>query len=196
VPDYAVVMVQPNRVTSSGARVPPVAEPVRLGPRALVAMWDSVVVSASSEDYVVDGFSVQGKHLWRIEVSGPRRPVSRALRDAEIAAELGMLQSPLREPLINPGETERLIRAAAYADSLPAYSAVFVSPDRLLWIVDTFARGDSVWYATAFGPDGRMRGRLRGAVGAPVAFGVHQVAVRVEDADGVVTVQVYGIQVQ
>ena len=88
----------------------------------------------------------------------------------------------------------RLARESPFADSLPPYSALFVSPAGVLWVVDAIAPTDGGWTATAFRRDGAIVGRLHVPDAAPpVAIDDERVVVRDEDGDGVVTMRVHRI---
>jgi hypothetical protein len=96
--------------------------------------------------------------------------------------------------MLDPNESRRVAREAPFADSLPPYEGLFVSPNATLWVVDATAPGDTSWSATAFRLDGAIVGRLQvGRAGRPVAYGNDRVVVREEDEDGVVSMKVFRI---
>lgn len=171
-----------------------VMDVLRFGRSAHVIVWDSLIVTAAGEGYVIDVRRTDGRVALQIRVRRPRRVVTSAMREARIAEELEQFDHQ-RERRADPEPARRLIREAPFADSLPPYSALFETPDRTtLWVVDARAPTDSGWAATAFRADGAITGRLIVAgPGRPVAFGNARVVVRTEDADGVVSLRVHRI---
>ena len=132
----------------------------------------------------------------RIAVSGPRRPVTNAMRAAFIETQLKRLRGPRSEGLVDASESERLIRENPSADALPPYSRLFVSPNKTRWIVDYIAPTDTSWSATAFRTDGAIIGRLYASGRtALVAFSDDRVVLRAEAADGIVSLRVHRIVV-
>ncbi len=96
---------------------------------------------------------------------------------------------------VDKEENKKNIRTTPFADSLPPYERILVSPDKLLWVVDGMSNHDSGWSATAFRHDGAMVARLRVADKSwPVAFNGDHVLVRAEDADGNVVLRVHRLQ--
>jgi hypothetical protein len=167
---------------------------LRFSPSAHVTVWDSVVVTAWSARYSIELRNSTGAVLGAIEVDRPRRPVSPRMRLAVTNAEVDQLRAPGREPLVDARETERQIRSARFADSLPAFQALHVSSDGILWVVDALAPGDTSWRATAFKLDGSIAGRLEGpAATPPLAFGAGRVVLSERTAEGSVVLRLHRI---
>jgi hypothetical protein len=144
----------------------PMVEPVRFGRLTHVAVWDSTVVIGHGDGYVIDRMRADGSAASKIRV---RR--------------------------VNLEPRRILIRAAPYADSLPPYDGLHVTPDqKTLWVVDSRAPDDGGWSATAFRHDGAIIGRLVIQLNArPMAFGKDVVVLRTEDADGVASLRIHRI---
>lgn len=157
--------------------------------RAVVAVWDTLIVTGSGDGYRLDLRNANGRVLQTLSVAVPRRVVSTAMRQDLIDTRLRQM-AEYREPPRDLNESQRLVREAPFADSLPPYHAIFVSPDQTLWVVDGLTPADTAWHATAFRRDGAIVGRLRGVgTSRPVAFGNDRVLVRRIDADGVVALE-------
>lgn len=180
--------------SSIGGRQSVGFEPVRLSGRAHVNVWNSRVVTAAGDELKLLFWDSNGKPSGGFQVNRPRRPVTSAVRQSLIDIELEALRQPSAEKPIDLIESERRIRSAPFADSLPAIWSVHVAPNDLLWVVDGMATSDTGWSATAFRLNGTIAGRLSSSVpGFPIAFGKDRVAVRNVDADGVVAVKLYPI---
>jgi hypothetical protein len=173
----------------------PMVEPVRFGRLTHVAVWDSTVVIGHGDGYVIDRMRADGSAASKIRVSRPRIAVTQAMRDARMSSELQDLESSSRERRVNLEPRRILIRAAPYADSLPPYDGLHVTPDqKTLWVVDSRAPDDGGWSATAFRHDGAIIGRLVIQLNArPMAFGKDVVVLRTEDADGVASLRIHRI---
>jgi len=166
---------------------------LRFSRLARVVVWDTLIATSGSRSEI-DLRNAQGKIVSRLNAPFARRPVTRAMRDLVIAAELTRLDGPQAERMVDPDENRRLAREMPFADSLPPYMGLFVTPNRTLWVVDATAPGDTAWSATAFRLDGAIVGRLHAArSGKPVYFGNDRVVVREEDDDGVVSMKVFQI---
>jgi hypothetical protein len=192
VPDMQGALVE----TRYRGRVRSAWQPVRLGGSAQLAAWDSVYATVVASQGVIELRDANGTLGARIEIPVRRRAVTPDMRDARIAQELGWLNAPGSEGLIDRAESERLAREAPFADSLPYFERLLVGSDRTLWVVDAIAPSDTGWTATAFRQDGAILGRLTASrESVPMAFGAGQVILRTEDDDGVVSLQVfrYGI---
>jgi hypothetical protein len=166
-------------------------EPLRLrfGEMCLVAAWDTGFVSATGEGgYMLERRALDGHVTARILVQEPRRPVTAAMRDAQIGHELDQLTGPQAEEMADATESRREARAVPFADSLPPYGRLFPAPDGILWVSDYAAPADSSWSATAFRSDGAIVGRLTAHLksATPVSFGKDRVLVRLVGEDGVV----------
>lgn len=187
-PDLDLEVVATNYRGKAG-RTP---DMIRHSPMAHVAAWDTVVVTARSDAYRVDLRDSTGRIQRQLRVVLPRRALTSAMRDADIAAELARFNLPGGERMVDKAESQRLARLAPSADSLPAFDALHVSTDQLLWIVDARAANDTAGSATAFRADGAIVGRLRwSGRGVPLAFGSDRVVMRESDDDGVVSLAIY-----
>lgn len=161
--------------------------------QAVVAVWDSSVVTGTADSYQVDVRNGQGIVTSRILLNSPRVPVTREMREARAEATMRAYRNRPGEGGVRPdrSEIEKIQRETPVADSLPAYQSFFVSPNKTLWVVDATAPNATTWSATAFRKDGAIVGRLRASGGGtPLAFGDDRVVVRTEDDDGVVTLTV------
>ena len=166
--------------------------PLRLGLGANVVVWDTLIAAATSARAQIDVRGADGRVVRQVSLPLLRRAVTNAMRSAVIDRELARLRGPLSEGMIDPAESERLAREAPFADSLPPFTDLFVSPDKTLWVVDAFAPGDTAWGAVGIRRDGAIVARVRGAGTAiPMAFGNDRVVLRREDADGVVSLAVH-----
>jgi hypothetical protein len=188
-PDFETVLFQTRYEGGPGEE----SVPLGFSRTAHAIVWDSVIVTAVGEGYRLDLRNGAGRVVAQLSVAVSRRPVTPALRRADISERLKQLAA-YRERPRDPAESERLVREVPYADSLPPYSAIFVSSNNVLWVVDPVAPGDTAWSATAFRTDGAILTRLRGSATAPpVAFGDDRVVLRTTDADGVVAFKVHRI---
>jgi len=169
--------------------------PVRFGRHALVVAWDSLIAVATAENgYEVEQRTDAGAVIGRLRVDQSRRPVTKAMRDAQIAAELAQINEVQSERYVDIEETRRQAREAPFADSLPPYHALFATKGGTLWVVDPIAPSDTTWTATAFRSDGSVTGRLQAHMRSlPLFFGDDRVLVRVQDASGRVSLRVHRI---
>lgn len=155
---------------------------------AVFAVWDTNVVTGSGDGYQLDVGNSTGIVHSRLAVAERRRPATQAMRDATIDLTMQRYRNQRGEGGRKPdlGEVERIERATPYADSLPPYSKLFVTPNKTLWVLDPAVPGDAGWTATAFRNDGAIVGRLQATgAGGPVTFGDDRVVVRTVDGDGV-----------
>lgn len=165
--------------------------PLRLTRSAQIAVWDSLIATGTGDGYQIDLRNGDGQVVQQLRVPIPRRPVTQAIRDAQIAIELERFEGMQTERMVDPEESRRLIYERPFADTLPPYSGFFVTPAQTLWVVDYVAPGDTSWSATAFDRSGAIVGRLTvPGPTRPVAFGDDRVVVRGEDDDGVVFLRV------
>jgi hypothetical protein len=166
---------------------------LRFGRRPSFAIWDTLIAVANGADgYVIDLKDPAGHLVRRIKIAMVRRVVTKSMRDAQIAVELGRFGATGGEGMVDPAETKRLIYDTPFADSLPPYQGIFAAPGGILWVLDAIAPSDTSWDATAFRRDGAIIGRLHlNHTGMPVAFGRDRVVVRTVDSDGVVSFEVY-----
>lgn len=166
--------------------------PLRLGRRGSFAVLDSATIVGYGDGYALRFQAPDGRVLAQLRVDHPRRLVAARMRESVIARELAVLERPDARRMVDPAESRRLAREQPFADSLPPYSAIMTSRDGTLWVVDAIAPTDTAWSATAFRADGAIDGRLHAAVrGRPTAFEGDRVAVRTEDADGIVLVRIH-----
>ncbi|MEP6591321.1 MAG: 6-bladed beta-propeller [Gemmatimonadota bacterium] len=155
--------------------------------------WDALLVTSVGEGFRLDLWTAKGRSVGSIELPRSRRPVTAAMRDADIRQQLARFGSG-GERMVDRAESERQVREGPYADSLPPYRGLFVTPAGTLWAVDYVSPTDSSWSATAFRRDGAIVGRLVAPIaGFPATFGDDRVVVRSLDEDGVVTLAVYRI---
>lgn len=188
VPDLPTAMIE----TRYSGRLRMTARPLRLGDRAHIAVWDTLIVTASGDSRIELRDST-GRVVQRLTIPAARRAVTPAMRRQIIDRELARLRGPKSEPLIDPAESERLAREAPFADSLPVVGNIFVGRDRVMWIVDPAIPGESTWAATGIAHDWSVVARVRGSGGVPIGFGPGRVLLRREDADGVVSLAAYGL---
>ncbi len=165
---------------------------VRFTPMAHMAVWDTVIVTASSHAFLWDIRNRDGRVVRRLRLAQSRRQVTEPIRAAKVAEVLDQMQGPGSEAMIDKAESIRLAKIAPTADSLPAFDALLVSRDQLLWVVDAQAPTDHSGAATAFRADGAIVGRLSwSGKRMPFAFGADRVVMRETDADGVVSLAIY-----
>jgi predicted DsbA family dithiol-disulfide isomerase len=190
IPDVEIVNLETRYEGTRGTE----ARPLHLSRRAHISVWDTTIVTGTGDGYRLDLRDRTGRIYASIVVDVPRRAVTQPIRQAVIRAELQRLAS-YRERPRDPGESERLIREAPFADSLPPYELLSVSPGGRLWVLDAIAPNDTLWMATAFRTDGAILGRLYGRpkTGTPVAFGDTTVVLKATDSDGVVAIGLHRI---
>lgn len=169
-------------------------EVLRLTRQAHAVVWDTLVVTGIGDGYSLDLRTGDGRIVSRLQMARPRRAVTEAMREAQRRMEADRFSSRVGEGAVDSQESLRLIREAPYADSLAPYSALHVTPNGTLWVVDEIAPTDSTWSATAFRADGAIIGRLHGrGRPVPMTFGDDRVVLRTEDEDGVVSLRVHRI---
>lgn len=165
---------------------------LRFSREAHAIVWDTLIATGSGEGYTIDLRNAEGQVVATLRVPVPRRPVTQAARDAQIASELKRFEGPQSERMVDAAESRRIAREQPFADSLPPYSGFFVTRGGTLWVVDAIAPSDTGWSATAFRRDGAILGRLEvQGRSRPVGFTDDRMAIRSEDADGVVTFRVH-----
>jgi hypothetical protein len=173
----------------------PDVEPVPIGYGArtfVVTVGDRIVVGTGPEPRV-DLYDANGQAVRSLRFKLPRQGVSPAARAAEKDRRLDELAG-YREQPIDPAESRRLIREMPFADSLPAFADIFVSPSGTMWLVDAHTTGAESWRATAIRSDGAVLARLRAATeDQPVAFGDDRVLLRHVDTDGLVSLRMVRI---
>lgn len=185
VPDIELEVVE----TRYGGRRGTEPMPLGFGARTRAVTWGEFVAVATGDDPRVDLYGSDGKLLRSLRLHIQRQPVDDDMRAAEVTRRLDELAS-YRERPIDPAESRRLIREMPFADSLPPFDGMFVSPGGVLWLTDGRAPGASRWSATALRSDGAIIARLIVEDdGQPVAFGDDRVLMRSVDSDGVVTLR-------
>ncbi len=175
------------------ASSPVVSARVRFSPEPQVVVWNNFIVTGAARSYAFELRDGSGRTVQTIAVGLPRRPVTSALRAADLALRLS--QSYGGRPARDDPKRAALIEATPFADSIPAYSGLFVSPNQTLWVVDGETPFDSGWSATGFRPDGAIVGRISYVgPGRPVGFGDRSVLLRTVDADDVVALELHRLR--
>ena len=170
---------------------------VRFGRRTVTALWDSVIAVGTAQTYRIDILTEDGKLIRSMRMPRASRPMPSGLRDSIINSELQDLKGLHSERMVDPAESERLVREATFvADSLPPYNDLLVATNHRLWVVDAWAPGIPERSALAFSPSGTIEAHLTmPARYTPMAFGSDRVLTRVEDPEtGVVTFRVLRMQ--
>ncbi len=169
--------------------------PLRLSSSARVVATQSLIVSTSADDFLLDMRAVDGHVTRSIRLAKPLRAVTRAMRGAAVEKELDVrLRAPRGEPLIDPKETERQVRTATYADSLPAIHSLLLASDGTIWMVEGIGPTDGGWSAFGIRPDGSLVARLTSnAPGEPLAIEADKVLVREVDSDGAAVLRMRGV---
>jgi hypothetical protein len=164
---------------------------LRLGAQAQIVVWDSLIATGNGETYRISLRNDRGKVVSAIHVNAPPRPVTAAMREADLALRLAEMEYIDGKDGMK-GEPLRLRKAWPVADTVPAFGSFFVTPDTTLWVVDARVPGDSAQYATAFNPRREMIGRLtfRGQ-GDIIGFGNDRMVVRTAGIDDIGTLHVY-----
>jgi hypothetical protein len=164
----------------------------RLTGGAHATAWGgSVATSGDQQGYVIERRAPDGTVNGRVEVTGSRRAVTDAMREAVIAQELERIDGGGGEGMVDADETRRQAREAPFADSLPPYSVFVSGTDGILWVVDAIAPTDTSWSATGFREDGEIVARLSGhGKSWPSLFLDDRVVLRTIDDDGVVRFEV------
>jgi hypothetical protein len=170
--------------------------PIRFGPQTQVTVWNGKIAVSTGEQGIVEVYDTTGRRLQRIQLELPRAPVTKAMRDSAVTADLARVTGPGVERLVDPRETERVIRQAPTADSLPVVSGLLAAPGGMLWVVATASAPPRTgWQAFGLRPDGTLAGRVTGsAPGVPVAFGSGSVIVAESDSDGVASLRRYRLE--
>lgn len=164
--------------------------PLRMGPKAYVAVWDSLIATGNGDEYRIDLRDRRGKIVSAIEVNAQKQPVTELMRAADLDVRLEALNRQGKPSL----ESLRLRREWPVADSVAHFGGLFVSPDQTLWVLSALVPGADTWYATAFNTRHEMVGRLsHSGPGVPIAFGDGRVAVRNVNEDGLVSIVIYRI---
>lgn len=165
--------------------------PLRLGPRAQVIVWDSLIATGNGESYRVEFRNVSGKIVSAVEINVPPRLTTAPMRDADLAYRLAELEYIDGQDAVK-GEKLRLRKAWPVADTIAAFGGFFVSPNNTLWITSLPVPGDTTWQATAFNTRFEMTGRLTfTGQGTPIGFGDDRIVVRMAGVDEVATLRVF-----
>lgn len=164
----------------------------RLTTSAHAAVWGgSVATSTDAQGYVIARRAPDGTVNGRLEVAGPRRPVTDAMREFIIAQELERLDQGGGERMVDVEESRRQAREVPFVDSLPAFTTLSSDENGILWVIDGRAPTDTRWAATAFRENGEIVARLSGNGGAwPSLILDDRVLLRTTDDDGVVRFEV------
>ncbi len=163
----------------------------RFGRRVHAALLDSRLATTTG-DWTIELRDLAGAVTGRISLDQPSRPVTEAMRAAQIDAELVRIASYRQEGMVDPAETRRIARETPFADSLPAWGNLLAGTDGTLWAVEYITPSDSVVMVTAFREDGAILGRLTiPRLSGPLWFDRDRVMLREEDGDGVVSFAVY-----
>lgn len=167
-------------------------ESLRLGPRARIVLWDTLIVTTESDSMFLTVWDRRGRPRVHIALEHLARHVDRSMRARFIQEELSRsLDLTETADAALRLETERLIRSARFAERLPAVHALIVGNDRTLWVVAGIAPTDSSWCAVGLRLDGSVTGRICGTGGGrPVAFGRGLVVLKVEATDGASALEV------
>jgi hypothetical protein len=166
---------------------------VRFGRHTSTALWNGTIATGTAQTYRIDVLSEHGQLLRSMRIPSSSRPIPSGLRDSIIRHDLQQLKGYRTERMVDPAESERLVREATFvADSLAPYSDMMVGTDGLLWVVDGWAPDLSERSALAFSRSGTIEAHLTmPARYRPMAFGSDRVLTRVEDPEsGVVTFRV------
>src|SRR5690606_22236536 len=91
----------------------------RFSPRASIVVWNSIVAISTGESGIIELRDPTGNATQALTLPLKRRAVSDEMRAAQIATELEFVRMPRTEQRVDPRESERLVREAPYADSLP-----------------------------------------------------------------------------
>ena len=167
------------------------ALPLRLGPRAQVIVWDSLIATGNGESYRVEFRNVSGRIVSAVEINVPPRLTTAPMRDADLAYRLAELEYIDGKDAVR-GEKLRLRKAWPVADTIAAFGGFFVSPNNTLWITSLPVPGDTTWQATAFNTRLEMTGRLTFAgQGVPIGIGDDRIVVRIAGVDEVATLRVF-----
>lgn len=164
----------------------------RLTPSAHAAVWGgSIATSTDAQGYVIARRAPDGTVNGRVEVAGPRRPVTDAMREFVIAQELERLDQGGGERMVDVEESRRQAREVPFVDSLPAFTMLLSDRKGILWVMDGKAPNDTTWAATAFREDGEIVARLTGTDSSwPTQILDDRVLLRTTDDDGVVRFEV------
>lgn len=171
---------------------------MRFAHRPAFQFFDSLMVTGNGEGYAFEYRNANGSLVARTTMPSTTRRVTQAMRDAEMNAAVKQFRAinGRGERMVDPRESERLVREAPFTDSLPSYWSFFMSPNKTLWVLDYISPIDTAWTATAFRADGAIIGRLTvKGKSMPLAFGDDRVVIRSEDDDGVVSLTVRRIGV-
>ncbi len=136
--------------------------PLRFSRSAQVLAWDTLVATAVGDGYRIDLRNAAGVVLAQLRVAVSRRVVTRAMRERAIEQELSRLRAPSGERMVDPKESERLVREQPFADSLPPYHELFTTAEKTLWVVDAIVPGDcDELFARRRKPSGIDRSRFQ-----------------------------------
>lgn len=169
---------------------------LELGSSASLTMLGNLIFATSGDAYKVNAFGIDGALRLKIEMQRPRREITKMLKATaiDIAVEQ-RVREHRGEPLLDPEESERLIRAARYADSLPAIHSLISTGEDLVWIVDGVHPADRGWSATAVRANGELAARLESRFpGVPLAIAKDRVLMKELDADGSAVLRIRSVR--
>ncbi|HET9066243.1 MAG TPA: hypothetical protein VFN22_10535 [Gemmatimonadales bacterium] len=133
---------------------------VTFGPSPLIRWWEEGIALATNDDWEIVVRDPHGTDVMRIRPTWPRRTVTSAMREGEIASDVAQLdqwQAPAaaKAPLLEVARSQR------FTDSLAPYDRMLVGRDGRLWLRENVTAIDSsgtTWLA--FGRDGSLVRRL------------------------------------
>jgi hypothetical protein len=198
-------------------------EEPRFAPHPTFAVWDTLAVQFGGPDSALRVTTLGGKNVARLVLRRQRRPVTPAIRQADIERQLGrMLRRVSFRPIDSvPGARSRdsvgraraadslrrrsaldstgrrvLMAMRPTADSLPPFDALLSAPDGILWVTQNGVPGGGApWSAIAFAPGGRLLGSVTGpGQGSPISFSRDRVVVRIDDGKNPVRLVVFRLQ--
>ncbi len=168
-------------------------------PRAHVVLWDSLVTTSPGHEYRVSVRAPSGVMIREITIPLQRRPVTDSLKRQMLARRLAVIDAMRSEgggETYSKSEQRARVQLTPSADSAPLIQGLFVTPNKMLWVLDDAAISDENQnMLTAYRQDGAMIGRLAIPRNAqPMAFGDDRVVLRVLDEDDVVALHVNRIR--
>lgn len=174
------------------------------------AVWDTLVVQSTGAAAPLRVTTVHGKDVATLELKHARRPVTEAIRRADVERQFVLVlergrsrfadstrrrgnADSIRQRQINDSIGRRaLMEKRPSEDSLPRLDALRQGAGGLLWVVRRGLPAGDPWSALAIAPGGRLVGRLVGpGQGTPTAFSADRVLVHVQDDTGKSRMLVY-----
>jgi hypothetical protein len=128
--------------------------------------------------FVIDWRDRRGGVRRQLVVAARRRPVTEAMRNAQLSREVA-LYTGLESERHGPDSASLLHQVTSesrFVDSLPAVGALIPLANGSFWAVAFHAAGAVGWSAALIGIDGTIHGRIESASsGEPIAFGADRV---------------------